>query len=183
MIRFWIACLFWNIRPNSVIVTDNASHHNRNLSRFSGTSSTKTEIHNSCSLVICVFEEKRQNNHLFEILGTLNFQKCYYVCANFAAKQRDVVLKYSPYHSVFGTRFWHVWLRSKIILHNKQCEQGPNYFTLLSLLRNLNLNMFMELILSCPIQDCIIGFNPSLLIHYHLILKTNTFFEFWQEKK
>lgn len=90
-----------NLKPNSVIVMDNASYHSRQISKIPSTSSNKEEIQIFLMDHDLYFEECYTKKQLLEVLRTKTFEKKY-VIENIARQYGHSVLRLPPYFCVFN---------------------------------------------------------------------------------
>jgi transposase len=104
------ACMFeeWfentlipKLRPNSVIVLDNASYHSKQSDKIPNTGSLKTEIQGFLMKHELYYEDGYTKKQLLEVLRTKSFEK-HYVVDQLAQKYGHAVLRLPPYFCILN---------------------------------------------------------------------------------
>lgn len=90
-----------NLKPNSVIVMDNAPYHSRQLTKIPNTSSRKSDIQDFLREHDLYYEEHYNKKQLLEVLRTKKFEKIYAV-DEMAKKHGHTVLRLPPYFCIFN---------------------------------------------------------------------------------
>ena len=89
------------LKPNSVIVFDNAKYHSRQLYKIPNKSFTKLELQNFLMDYDLYYMDSYTKAQLMEVLHTKKFEK-EYVTDSIAERYGHTVLRLPPYYCIFN---------------------------------------------------------------------------------